>query len=389
MTMTMAFRVATALVLTAGTTLHAGEEPGWPRFSWDTVPVCIHFGKRSGPLTQDELEFVARTSNLVCLEKAHAMDRLGSTEKGIAHDAKRLKALNKNMKVLFYWNGVLNYPFFDAAKELRRHPTWTLRDKQGNPIYKGGDKGGTEQYNLLDPGFREWWAACAGKAVRESNCDGVFMDAVPQVETRILRQLGGGAPTQRALSSAVVDMMKQAKAAMGKDGILVYNGLRSHDRRTRPIGEKFLPFADGAMVEHFTAMGSTSKEAIASDIAMIAEAGKKRNILVVKGWPDPTFTWMNSTKMKLPAGVLAAEAKKKITFSLACFLLAAQEHSYFCYSWGYREMHCSLVEYPEFSRRLGRPKGDCTRDGWQFSRTFEHAAVWADVAKRTARIDWK
>jgi hypothetical protein len=73
---------------------------------------------------------------------------------------------------------------------------------------------------------------------------------------------------------------------------------------------------------------------------------------------------------------------------LACFLVAAQEDAYFCYSWGYRENHGSLVDYPESHRRLGAPKQDAQCDGWIYTRTFEHADVWVDVSRRTARIRW-
>ena len=49
------------------------ESDLFPEFSWDTVPVYIHFGDRGG-LTDEEVEFVASHTNLVCLEKAHGMD---------------------------------------------------------------------------------------------------------------------------------------------------------------------------------------------------------------------------------------------------------------------------------------------------------------------------
>jgi hypothetical protein len=56
-----------------------------PYFSWDTVPVYIHFGKSSGPLSDIELKFVAQVSDFVCLEKGHGRGSSGSTEEGIAN----------------------------------------------------------------------------------------------------------------------------------------------------------------------------------------------------------------------------------------------------------------------------------------------------------------
>lgn len=374
------------LVLMACGHAAAAENGSRPEFSWDTIPVYIHFGKSSGPLTEEELQFVARTSNFVCFEKGHGVRRFGSTEKGIAHDAKRLKALNGKMKVLFYWNGFLNYPLYDACKEFKKHPDWIFRDKQGNPLYKVGT---LEQYNLLNADFRRWWASIAGKAVSEYGCDGIFMDAVNQAKRSLWMQKGWGNGNEHLLTRAVTDMMQLANKRMGDDAILLYNGLRTLDRGEKTTGQEYLPHADGATVEHFGAFQSRKKESIARDIEAIIRAGKAGKIVVVKGWPDPQFNWLNRTKMRLPPRQLANEAGNKIAFPLACFLVAAQRDSYFCYSWGYREQHGSLVDYPEFHKPLGKPKGDATRNGWIYTRSFEHVDVWLDVSERTAKLDWK
>lgn len=374
------------LVLMACGHATAAENGGRPEFSWDTVPVYIHFGKSSGPLTEEELQFVARTSNFVCLEKGHGVRRFGSTEKGIAHDAKRLKALNSKMKVLFYWNGFLNYPLYDACKEFRKHPDWIFRDKQGNPLYKVRT---LEQYNLLNADFRRWWASIAAKAVSEYGCDGIFMDAVNQAKRSLWMQNGWSKGNEHLLTRAVTDMMQLANKRMGDDAILLYNGLRTLARGGKTTGQEYLPHADGATVEHFGAFQSRKKESVARDIEAIIRAGNAGKIVVVKGWPDPQFNWLNRTKMRLPPQQLAEEARDKIAFPLACFLVAAQRDSYFCYSWGYREQHGSLVDYPEFHKPLGKPKGDATRNGSIYTRSFEHVDVWLDVSKRTAKLDWK
>ncbi|MHC4241721.1 MAG: putative glycoside hydrolase [Planctomycetota bacterium] len=325
-----------------------------PHFSWDTVPVYIHFGKSSGPLSDIELRFVAQASDFVCLEKGHGRGRSDSTEKGIAFDAKRLKALNPRMKVLFYWNTFLNYPLYDACQTVANHPEWIFRDKSGNPIYKTGK---LEQYNLLNPEFRQWWASIAGKAVTEYECDGIFMDAVNQAKRPIWMKQGWGEGNEGMLTQAVAEMMRLASKLMGEDALLIYNGIRSSNTAGNTIGKEYLPYSDGVMVEHFTAFHSQSKESIAADIEAINTAASMGKAVVVKGWPDPTFNWTNKEKMRVPFAKLADEAQKKIIFSLACFLIAARENCYFSYSWGWREQHGSLVDYPEFHKPLGKPKG--------------------------------
>jgi len=358
----------------------------YPEFSWDTVPLYFHFGKKTSELTDAEIEFVAKRSNFICLEKGHALDQFGSTEKGIAHDARRLKTANPKMKVLFYWNSFLNYPLYDACKTMREHPEWVFCDKEGKPIHKSGR---FEQYNLLNPDFRRWWASIAGKGVKEYGCDGIFMDAVNQAKRPLWMNKGWGKGNEDKLTAAVIDMMKLARKEMGKEAILLYNGINTTDGLDGTKGLEYLEYADGVMVEHFTAFRSRNPRSIAADIEAIGKAAKAGKIVVVKGWPEPGFAWNNKEKMKLPAEQLAREAREKITFSLACYLVAVQKNCYFCYSWGYREQQGSLLDYPELNRPLGKPKQNARKKGWIYTRSFEHADIRVDISTRDAEIEWK
>jgi len=77
-------------------------------FSWDRVPLCIHFGKRTDDLTDDEIDVLASHGQLITLEKGHGAAVYGSTEAGIAEIALRLKQRNSKSKVLFYFNFFIN-----------------------------------------------------------------------------------------------------------------------------------------------------------------------------------------------------------------------------------------------------------------------------------------
>lgn len=115
-------------------------------------------------------------------------------------------------------------------------------------------------------------------------------------------------------------------------------------------------------------------------------AGKQGKMVVMKGWPG--FNWTEKEIRNVPYETLLARAKENMTFPLACFLVAAQEHSYFCYTWGYRENHGSLDWYDEFEKPLGSPKADAIRNGWIYRRSFEHADVWVNLEMKEAKIDW-
>jgi hypothetical protein len=83
------------------------------------------------------------------------------------------------------------------------------------------------------------------------------------------------------------------------------------------------------------------------------------------------------------------QAQQRITFPLACFLVAAQPGSHFRYSWGYTDRHGMLDAYPEFNRPLGPPLGEAKQTGWTYQRDFTHASVFVNLETRTGRIDWK
>ncbi|MGB6222283.1 MAG: putative glycoside hydrolase [Haloferula sp.] len=357
--------------------------PKYPRWSWDTPQSYIHVGRTPGIFPQSDIDFLARTSNFVCLEKAHALDQLGSTEEGIKRDAGRLKAKNPDMKVLFYMNSILNFgPFYDILNVVNNSSDLVLRESNGNIVRKNG---GSQIYNLPDPGFRDWWAGIAGDSISKYNSDGVFADALFQANG--YRQYMGASGGSASVAQVVTwqnDQMSRAGDSMRdvrpEGGLVIVNGFRGTN------GLQWLPGADGAIAEHFTAYGTATASQIRNDLntfSSIVDAGK---IAIFKGWPDPDFVFTNSEKMKEPYDDLALEARNKISFSLACYLLVAEPYTYFAYSWGYRHANGSLVDYPEFRMPLGKPLGKAQANGWSYTRSFEHADVSVNLQTRDVSI---
>ena len=93
--------------------------------------------------------------------------------------------------------------------------------------------------------------------------------------------------------------------------------------------------------------------------------------------------------MKRPHAELVQLARERVTFPLACFLVAARPDSQFAYSWGYVAEHGMLESYPEFDRPLGPPRADAAWTGLTATREFAHATVHVDLATKHARIDWR
>jgi len=351
----------------------------YPPFSWDKVPVYIHFGDNDG-LSDEEIEFVATHSNLVCFEKGHGVNTHGSTEKGIEADAARLKKINPDVKVIYYWNTFLDYGMYDAHEVYANHPEWWLRKLDGSLDKK---RGTMMRYDLSNPEVREWWTEEVRKAVIEGSCDGVFMDAFPQITSAANIKLWGKEKYD-AIQDGLIKTIELTREKIGPENLLVYNGIRNTPELH--YGMQFLDITDASTMEHFDQFASRDRENVALDMENMMEAGKQGQIVIMKGWPD--FNWTMREKMQQPYGELLKEARENITFPLACFLVAVQPYSYFCYSWGYREPHGSLDWYPEFDRSPGAPKGQAKRDGWVYTREFENCSVWVDIETKKAKIEW-
>lgn len=351
----------------------------YPEFSWNTVPVYIHFGKSSA-LTKEELEFVARHSDFICFEKGHGAQTHGSTEKGIEADAAAIKKLNPKAKVIFYWNTFLDYGSYEAHEVYNSHPEWWLRKLDGSLDFKSEN---LKRYDLSNTEVRKWYVDVAKTAVEKSS-DGIFMDAFPQILNPGNINLWGEAK-YRQIERGLFDLIDEVREGMGEDKLIVCNNLRNTPELR--FGMQFVPVTDASTMEHFGAFQSESKESMANDIEDMIAAGKQGKIVVMKGWPG--FNWTQDKVKNSTYEQLLNEARENITFPLACFLIAAQPYSYFCYSWGYRHDHGSLDWYAEFDKPLGKPKSDAVRNGWEYNREFKNCKVWVNLETREAKIDWK
>ena len=148
-----------------------------------------------------------------------------------------------------------------------------------------------------------------------------------------------------------------------------------------------MPLTSGAMLEHFGHFSSDSKEEMAQDLEAMRAAAKLGKIVCFKAWPG--FSWQDDDVTKKPHRELVQLARDRLAFPLACFLAAAEERCYFCYTWGYREDDGTFDWYPEFDKPLGASKGEAKRRGWTYQREFAHASVFVDLEKKTARIVWQ
>lgn len=375
----MGWRSAALLLgcLVAIASVHVEAEVEFPGFSWDHVPLNIHFGKRTSDLTDAEIDFLAQHSRFIALEKSHGASVHGSTEAGIADTARRLKGRNPEVKVLFYLNTFINWPGYEAFETYRSE--WTLRDDSGEVVTHPS---GTPRPDPSNADFREWWSNVVLGAVERGSLDGVFVDALPQALSPSLANRVG-ADRAEAIVAGLREMLALTKDKIGADKIVLANGIRGTNYR-EILDWKGI---DGVMIEHFGAFKTDQPADIKADLDSVAIAAEKGKFVVIKGWPG--FNWLDQEMMKRPHAELLQLARERITFPLACFLVAAQTGSHFCYSWGYRDPHGMLDSYPELERPLGPPQSDAKWHGLTATREFAHASVWVDIDNKEARIEWR
>jgi len=363
-----------ALMLNPMSALHAAD--ALPPFSWEHVPVYAHVGKTSDDFTTEELDFLAKHFNFITIEKDQASHKHGSTEAGFAVAAREIKQRNPHAKVLFYWNASLDTASNRGGYQaMQTFPTdGFLNGSQGKPVLR---RKTVPNYDLTRPDVRGWWSDAAAKAVREYGADGIFADAMGQS-----RDKGLDDKKLAALVAARVDLLEETRRKIGPDKLIVYNGLMKDDPK------KLLQFADGAMIESFDhPKYGEGKEELAAFFEATHAAAQDGKIVLLKGWPG--FSFRETDMMQKPHDELLRLARERITFPLACFLVAAEPNCYFCYTWGYREKHGTFDWYPEFNKPLGAPLGEAKKTGWSYQREFAHASVSVNLETKTARIDWK
>jgi len=173
--------------------------------------------------------------------------------------------------------------------------------------------------------------------------------------------------------------------------LIVANIIRA---RFPEAGLEHLEHFDGSYIEGFEheVGGMTRKDYMAKGIAAIQKAARAGKIIAFTiGTGKYTDTDVDSGARQAKRAKLSLQ--DRLTYSLALFLICAEEHSYFMLSDGYGVDNGNsklwMKELPEYSNPLGPPKGPATKNGYQYKRSFRHAEVTLDLEKVSASILWK
>ncbi len=186
-------------------------------------------------------------------------------------------------------------------------------------------------------------------------------------------------------------LMKQTREAIGPNKLIIGNILRA---RFEDAGLEYLDYFDGSYLEGFfhNVGGVSNEEYVAKGIDAIHQAARQGKIIAfTAGFNTPKNTSDLGIDESHEKASSDEAARKALVYPLAIFLICAEEHSYFRIHEGYSadEDDRWMRWLPEYDRPLGPPSGPAKKDGFSYSRSFQHASVSVDIKNRTAEIRWK
>jgi len=198
----------------------------YPKFTWNTTPLYFMFGDKERVLKPEEVKFIADRTDFLCIEKSHGKGMFGAAELGTKHDASAFKKMKPKMKVLFYFNAALAWPYTTYCKDFTKEHIYSSELK--NFLIKNAKTGKLAEkhtaflFDVLNPKFRKWWVDTVVKGVKESGSDGVFID---QMHGNVsLRK-----DKKKEIEVAMGEMMNALKKGLGADKILLANNANGRD----------------------------------------------------------------------------------------------------------------------------------------------------------------
>jgi len=356
------------------------REAYYPTFSWDKVPRWLAM-RNTDAYTDEQIQTVANHYDLVLLEKSNRAG-LSNNDEGIKETSRKLKAINPNIKNIFYWNSVIFYSGYSNDVEYEANESaWSDLDADGNvELFKGL----YPTYNSEVSGLREWWVELPTTIVTDENIDGVFIDKITEAAFDNLYE--NGAPV-----NGYVEMLEQLHDEMPDDKILIGNILRGErNNGNRAVME----FFDGSYLERWDFPGDiefpeqTKADAIVLSIQLMREALAQGKLINFQTNPHTDEAVPDSYENKLDY------MARHVEYPLAIFLMAAEKNAFFSYQLSVNALPRANEGWDsshidELNRPLGEPLGGPIKNGYIYTRSFEYVDVWLDLQAEEAVLTWR
>jgi len=361
-----------------------------PAFSWDSMPLYMHLRKDT-QFTDDELKYLSKFP-LITFEKTTGSKTYGSTEAGTINAAKAVKALNPKTKILYYKNVVINWSrYMEDEAFLKVNPEAFLVNEKGAPVFMPNKK--TRFFDISQEKVRSYWLNHVTKVANSPFIDGVFMDANIKILAPVFFNNRVGTKKRDALVSGYLSMMTELKDKLGDDNLLIANILRVRPE-LKDSGMEYLKFFDGSYIEGFDHenFGMTYEDYLAKGIEAVQEAARSGKVIAMTlglgKSAETAVAGIDDKRQKVNANT---DFTKRLEYILGIFLVCAEQYSYILPHDGYdvRKSAVWLKTFPQYTKKIGAPKAYAKREGYIYTRSFEHLDVRLDIKSQTAELHWK
>jgi hypothetical protein len=368
----------------------------FPEFSWDKMPLYMHVRKNTA-FTKEEVQFLAKFP-LITFEKTTGSKTYGSTEQGTIEAAKAVKKINPKTIILYYKNVVINWPSYEEDNAfVKANPESLLVDDKGKLAVMPNNTTGF--FDISKQFVRDYWVNHNSKMLDNSSIDGVFLDANLKVLVPSFFSSRVSPEKQKAITAGYLTMIEELKKKLPDNKILIANILRVRPE-FKDEGREYLHLFNGSYIEGFDheSFGMSYADYLAKGIAAVQKSAKEGNIIAMSlgigegrdnadvGFDDIRSGIKNEDKVS-----------ERIDYLLAIFLVCAEKYSYVYPHDGYSVNEKSgkndssvwLKTFPQYLHKLGAPKGPATKEGYIYTRSFEHLDVWLDIENKKAKLNWK
>ncbi|KAL3817780.1 hypothetical protein ACHAXA_002424 [Cyclostephanos tholiformis] len=348
----------------------------YPKWSWDRVRTYVAI--RRGDDYSDDQILALGAQDIVMLEKYNGHETHGSTEMGTLVAARRIKAANATVKVLFYLNCMVHYGGYEANVNFKDE--WALLNpKMNNATFKWRDR--LLSYDHTNSEFQEWWVQRALDMLAHDEIDGIFIDGICKVESVSLQRIKGDAWVEQH-GAAYRATAKQLRERLPPGKIMIGNALRA--RAGTDGNYRNLQHLDGSYLENWS-----DQQNLVTSMQLMTKALKAGKLIMLNGDMSHTdFEGIDS----LDARYQLLNQSEYIDFFLGYFLLVVEPHAYFSYHAGVDAEPTMLTvfdnnRFEAITRKLGMPLGDYIDDGHGFfSREFEHLKVHVNITSQQGTL---
>lgn len=369
----------------------------FPEFSWDTMPLYM-FVRKNEAFNNKEIEYLSKFP-LITFPMSTGHHNYGSTEEGILQAAKSIKLLNPKTKILYYKNAIINWPTYKEDELfLEKNPEALLLDSLGNKALMPNNQTGF--FDISKAYIRDYWLQHVSHMVQNPAIDGLFIDAnLKALLPVFLKNRNVGKNKQEQISQGYLSMMKDLSDNLKENHLLIANIIRVRPE-FEDNGRAYLRFFDGSYIEGFEHenFGMSYADYLAEGIASVQKSAREGNVIAMTlGIGEAAKNAETGFDDQRKEAILNDEFAKRLDYLLAIFLVCAEKYSYVYPHDGYsanerkgiNDSAVWLKTFPQYQHKLGAPKGYAQKNGYVYTRSFEHLDIVLDIENKTAELHWK